>query len=246
MEAARVSGKALQLLGHSLSLPNCKMLFLLPFAFITLTTAQQVGTWQSENHPKLTWKKCTPSACESVNGEITLDANWRWLHETGNSAYNCFDSSGWDTRRCDTAENCTATCALDGADYKRSYGISTANSSISLSYVTRVDFGKNVGSRVYLLESVNKYQMFTLLGNEFAFDVNMSNVGCGLNSALNFVAMDEDGGMAKYPTNKAGAEYGTGYCDATCSRGQRFVGGKVRHPVLKVGSDVDRDDAGEQ
>lgn len=32
----------------------------------------------------------------------------------------------------------------------------------------------------------------------------------GLNGALYFVSMDADGGVAKHPTNKAGAQYGTG------------------------------------
>lgn len=45
--------------------------------------------------------------------------------------------------------------------------------------------------------------------------------------ALYFVQMDEDGGMAKYSTNKAGAKYGTGYCDAQCARDLKFVGGKA-------------------
>jgi cellulose 1,4-beta-cellobiosidase len=34
-----------------------------------------------------------------------------------------------------------------------------------------------------------KYQMFTLLGSEFSFDVDLSQVGCGLNAALNFVVI---------------------------------------------------------
>lgn len=39
------------------------------------------------------------------------------------------------------------------------------------------------------MENENKYQMFTLLGNEFTFDVDMSKVGCGLNGALYFVSV---------------------------------------------------------
>ena len=50
----------------------------------------------------------------------------------------------------------------------------------------------------------DKYQMFKLLGNEFTFDVDVSKLGCGLNGALYFVSMDEDGGKSKYSTNKAG------------------------------------------
>lgn len=43
---------------------------------------------------------------------------------------------------------------------------------------------------------------------EFTFDVDVSNMPCGVNGALYFVKMDADGGMAKYPTNKAGAKVG--------------------------------------
>jgi cellulose 1,4-beta-cellobiosidase len=37
--------------------------------------------------------------------------------------------------------------------------------------------------------------------------------------------MDEDGVMAKQPNNKAGAKYGTGYCDSQCPRDLKFIGG---------------------
>lgn len=67
--------------------------------------------------------------------------------------------------------------------------------------------------------------MFNLLGNEFTFDVDVSNLGCGLNGALYFVSMDQDGGLAKYSGNRAGAKYGTGYCDAQCPRDIKFING---------------------
>lgn len=77
------------------------------------------------------------------------------------------------------------------------------------------------------MASESKYEMFTLLNNEFTFDVDMSKIGCGLNSALYFVSMDADGGMSKYSSNKAGAKYGTGYCDAQCPRDLKFINGEV-------------------
>ena len=39
--------------------------------------------------------------------------------------------------------------------------------------------------------------MFHLLNQEFAFDVDVSNLPCGLNGALYFVAMDPDGGQVE-------------------------------------------------
>jgi cellulose 1,4-beta-cellobiosidase len=69
--------------------------------------------------------------------------------------------------------------------------------------------------------------VFNLLGNEFTFDVDVSNLGCGLNGALYFVTMDQDGGMSKYSGNKAGAKYGTGYCDSQCPRDIKFINGEA-------------------
>ena len=57
--------------------------------------------------------------------------------------------------------------------------------------------------------------------------MDVSNLGCGLNGALYFVSMDLDGGLAKYSGNKAGAKYGTGYCDAQCPRDIKFINGEA-------------------
>ena len=38
--------------------------------------------------------------------------------------------------------------------------------------------------------------------------------------------MDADGGASKYPTNKGGAKYGTGYCDAQCPHDVKWINGK--------------------
>ena len=86
----------------------------------------------------------------------------------------------------------------------------------------------NVGSRVYLMADETHYQMFKLNNQEFTFDVDMSNLPCGLNGALYFVEMDADGGLAKYSGNKAGAKYGTGYCDTQCPQDIKFINGQVR------------------
>ncbi|KAF6806545.1 exoglucanase 1 precursor [Colletotrichum sojae] len=193
-------------------------------AAVAAVTAQQAGTQQTETHPKLTWQKCTASSCSNVNGEVVIDANWRWLHDS--SGANCYDGNKW-TGKCTTATDCASKCAVEGADYAGTYGATTSGNALSLKFVTQHSYGKNIGSRLYLMNSATKYEMFTLTGNELAFDVDLSQVECGLNGALYFVQMDEDGGMAKFPTNKAGAKYGTGYCDAQCARDLKFVGGKA-------------------
>lgn len=71
------------------------------------------------------------------------------------------------------------------------------------------------------------YQLLKLKNKEFAFDVDVSNMPCGINGALYLVEMDADGGMSKFPSNKAGAKYGTGYCDAQCPHDIKFIGGQA-------------------
>ncbi|KAI1776803.1 glycoside hydrolase family 7 protein [Hypoxylon cercidicola] len=195
-------------------------------ALIGFASAQQVGKEQTETHPKLTWKKCTSGgSCTAVNAEVTIDSNWRWLH-TIQGTENCYDGNEW-TSKCSSAEDCATQCAIEGADYSKTYGASTSGDALTLKFLTKHEYGTNIGSRFYLMDGASKYQTFTLKDNEFTFDVDLSTVDCGLNAALYFVAMEADGGMASYPTNKAGAKYGTGYCDAQCARDLKFVGGKA-------------------
>jgi cellulose 1,4-beta-cellobiosidase len=75
--------------------------------------------------------------------------------------------------------------------------------------------------------SDSSYEMFKLKQQEFTFDVDVSNLPCGLNGALYFSQMEADGGKAKYSTNKAGAKYGTGYCDAQCPHDIKFINGEA-------------------
>ena len=70
--------------------------------------------------------------------------------------------------------------------------------------------------------------MINLKNQEFTFDVDMSNLPCGLNGALYLSAMDADGGLSKFTGNKAGAKYGTGYCDSQCPQDIKFINGEVR------------------
>jgi cellulose 1,4-beta-cellobiosidase len=41
--------------------------------------------------------------------------------------------------------------------------------------------------------------------------------------------MDADGGTSKYPTNTAGAKYGTGYCDSQCPHDIKFINGQANN-----------------
>jgi cellulose 1,4-beta-cellobiosidase len=196
---------------------------LLSFLFLVGAYGQQVGTDTPEVHPSLTWQSCSAAgSCTSNPGSVVLDANWRYLHTTGNT--NCYNGNTWDTTICPDPTTCSTNCALDGADYDGTYGISSSDDALTLQFVT----GTNVGSRVYLMASDDtNYQLFKLKNKEFTFDVQTSNLPCGVNGALYFSQMDADGGLSKFPTNKAGAKYGTGYCDAQCPHDIKFINAEV-------------------
>ncbi|CAK5267663.1 unnamed protein product [Mycena citricolor] len=184
-------------------------------------SAQQAGTLQAENHPTLPSQKCTAGgSCSTVQTSVVLDSNWRWLHSV-NGSTNCYTGNTWNTALCPDPATCTANCALDGADYSGTYGISTSGNALTLKFVT----GANIGSRVYLMANATSYQPLKLLNQEFSFDVDMSNLGCGLNGALYLTEMPMDGGISA--TNKAGAKYGTGYCDSQCPHDLKFINGKA-------------------
>ncbi|TVY22678.1 putative 1,4-beta-D-glucan cellobiohydrolase [Lachnellula hyalina] len=189
---------------------------------------QQVGTLQTETHPALTWSKCTSaSSCTTQSGKVVIDSNWRWVHDaTAGSYTNCYTGNTWDATLCPDDVTCAANCALEGADYASTYGATTSGNALSLTFVTKGSSSTNIGSRLYLMDTDTSYQQFDLLNNEFTFDVDVSNLPCGLNGALYFVSMDADGGLAKYSTNKAGAKYGVGYCDSQCPRDLKFINGE--------------------
>jgi cellulose 1,4-beta-cellobiosidase len=75
--------------------------------------------------------------------------------------------------------------------------------------------------------------MFQLKNREFAMEVDVSQLPCGLNGAVYFIQMDPDGGMSAHPNNKAGAKYGTGYCDAQCPHDMKWIYGEANVEVSK-------------
>ncbi|KAI0538305.1 cellulose 1,4-beta-cellobiosidase [Xylaria digitata] len=195
-------------------------------ALVATAKAQCAASLTAENHPALTWQQCSSGgSCSTVNGKVTVDANWRWVHNAQGT--NCYTGNEWDTGLCADATSCASTCCLDGADYSGTYGATTSGNALNLKFVTQGPYSKNIGSRLYLMKDDETYQGFKLLGNEFTFDVDVSNLPCGLNGALYFVSMDLDGGKAKHAGNTAGAKYGTGYCDSQCPRDLKFIDGKA-------------------
>ncbi|KFY21962.1 hypothetical protein V493_06949 [Pseudogymnoascus sp. VKM F-4281 (FW-2241)] len=192
-------------------------------ALAAAVSAQQAGTLVPEVHPSMAMKTCTSGGtCTTKNTKIVLDSNWRWLHSKSGST-NCYTGNSWDSTLCADPKVCAQNCAMEGADYPGTYGITVNNNELTLKFIQ----GANIGSRVYLMADDSNYQMFNLKNNEFTFDVDMSNLPCGLNGALYFSQMEQDGGMAKHAGNNAGAKYGTGYCDAQCPHDIKFINGEA-------------------
>ncbi|KAJ8489962.1 hypothetical protein ONZ45_g13373 [Pleurotus djamor] len=199
---------------------------LIAFTFAAAVLGQQIGTLTAENHPPISIQQCTASGCTTQQKSVVLDSNWRWTHATS-GATNCYTGNTWDTSLCPNPTTCANNCAIDGADYSGTYGITTSGNSLTLRFVTNGPYSKNIGSRVYLLDDQDNYLMFSLLNKEFTFDVDMSNLPCGLNGALYFSEMDRDGGKGRFSGNKAGARYGTGYCDAQCPHDIKWINGEA-------------------
>lgn len=214
-------------------------------ALLAVAGAQQAGTEKEETHPSLNWQKCTADGCTQQKGSVVIDANWRWVHSTEDTT-NCYTGNDvrlklslamckaqsqtdksfhpqWDKDLCPDDKTCAQNCAVDGADYEGTYGVTSDGDALTLTFVQ----DSNVGTRLYLMEDDSTYQMFNLTNSEFTFDVDVSELPCGLNGALYFSAMDADGGMSQYDGNKAGAKYGTGYCDSQCPRDMKFINGQV-------------------
>ncbi|KAH9119813.1 hypothetical protein AeMF1_007713, partial [Aphanomyces euteiches] len=147
-------------------------------ALVAFSAAQQVGTSKPEVHPSLPSQTCTASGCTTENTKIVLDANWRWTHNVGGYT-NCYTGNKWDTTLCPDPATCSKNCALDGADYTGTYGITASGNTVNIKLVTQGPYSKNVGSRIYLLEDDNKYKLFKLLNKEFTFDVDASQLPCG-------------------------------------------------------------------
>jgi cellulose 1,4-beta-cellobiosidase len=127
-------------------------------ALVAGATAQSVCSLTAENHPSLTWSKCTSGgSCTNVAGSVTIDSNWRWTHQVSGTT-NCYSGNKWDTSICTSGADCAAKCCIDGAEYSATYGITTSGNALNLKFVTKGQYSTNIGSRTYLMESDTKYQ----------------------------------------------------------------------------------------
>lgn len=175
--------------------------------------AQQIGTAVPEVHPKLPTMFCTVAGgCKTMQTSLVTDALSRSLHAVGQPAQACSVSN---KTQCPDAASCSKNCALEGVNYG-AMGVSTAGNAMTLRLFNGTGANaKTLSPRVYLVAEDDKnYQMLKLANQELTYDVDMSKVGCGVNGALYLSEMDPSGGRST--ANPAGAQYGTGYCDAQC------------------------------
>lgn len=176
-----------------ISLSEFVMKSCIAFATLAISIAQQKGTVTIENHPPLSIQSCelllegrnTSSVCSAESVALVIDANWyfnfyiilnyrilfqsrRWIHNTDGYT-NCYSGSTWNTEYCPDPVSCAKNCALDGADYLNTYGVSTSGSSANLVLKT----GSNVGSRLYILEVSKRIlgELFCEIFLEFQFAI---------------------------------------------------------------------------
>jgi cellulase len=203
------------------------MPFALPFiasALFGLATAQHVGN-ATEVHPRLTTWECTNSdGCVEKNSAIVMDALSHPVYQVNAPEYGCGTwGNAPNTTACPDAETCQKNCVMQGVSDYSKYGVTTDGASLRLDMLS--DDGSVLSPRVYLLsEDEETYEMLSLTGKEFTFDVDVSKLPCGMNGALYLSEMPADGALSDL--NKAGAYYGTGYCDAQCYT-TPFIGGEV-------------------
>lgn len=195
---------------------------------LALSLLIKLGTAQKpidppEVHPKITTWRCTEAeGCKEQTNYLVLDSLTHPVYQADNG----LSCGSWgnppNQTACPTKEECAENCVMEGIEDYSAYGVTTAGSSMTLYQLLD---GALKSPRVYLLdESQEEYEMLQLTGNEFTFDVDVTKLPCGMNSALYLSEMPADG--AKSALNTGGAFYGTGYCDAQCYT-TPFINGEV-------------------
>lgn len=108
-------------------------------------SAQQVGTLTTENHPAMPIQSCSAAgSCSTLSTKVTLDANWRWLHNKAGYD-NCYSGNLFNETHCPDGVTCAANCAVEGADYPGTYGVTASGGALTLKFVTEGSYSKNIG-----------------------------------------------------------------------------------------------------
>lgn len=191
--------------------------FLVIAPFLLGLVAAQSTDNTTEAHPKLTTYKCTTEGgCVPQTSALVLESSQHHIYQKDNPEYSCGDwGSGANATVCPDEETCQQNCILQGFPDYTEKGVYTNGSDLNIIMLS--EDGTENSPRLYLLnEAEDAYEMLQLVGQEFTFDVDMSKLPCGMNSALYFSEMEAKGGQDSSDIPVAGAAYGTGYCDAQC------------------------------
>ena len=71
--------------------------------------------------------------------------------------------SSWDPKVCPDGKTCAQNCAIEAGgvdEYENTYGVTASDDALTLGFVTKTQYGSNVGSRNYLLDDESTYKMF--------------------------------------------------------------------------------------
>lgn len=201
---------------------------------LLVSVAAQSGSesYSSEGGPDISLRKCkSKGSCKKETVKLTIDANWRWVHVQGDYK-NCYKGNLWIEEYCPGGDGkaCAQKCQLEGVSteqYKGTYGVTSikGGEGVQMKFVNKHEYGVSVGSRLYMYKQ-DKYEMFYVVNQEFAFTFNMKELECGMNGAVYFIEMQDNGGKG-IGNNDAGAKFGTGYCDAQCPHDIKFIDGEA-------------------
>ncbi|KAM7185780.1 putative endo-beta-1,4-glucanase celB [Naviculisporaceae sp. PSN 640] len=189
-----------------------------------LTATQGIGTTIPEVHPTLLTQTCTVTGgCTTKSTKLVTDALAHPIHSSTDPSKSCLPL---DATLCPDQVTCAQNCVIDGIQSYDSIGVFTSGNALTLrQYLLDGTQYKRVSPRVYLLNDDDKnYEALRLLNSELSFDVEISSLVCGMNGALYLSEVDMSG--SRHPElNPAGAQYGTGYCDAQCFTNPPFING---------------------
>ncbi|CCI10223.1 unnamed protein product [Albugo candida] len=194
--------------------------------FLQTGLTQKFPKDRKDNFPPLPLTVCeSKNDCKPKNTRVVADANWRELKGKGGEL--CYKGNQWNAEYCKTEHQPVTDCELQPIDYKNTLGVTTKDDELTLRFITPTGPDSYTeGSRLYLLGPESTYENFMLLNREIAFDIDLSQLPCGMNAAFYFSQMDMDGGVNRSGNpNQPGAEVGMGYCDAQSNRDNKFVNG---------------------
>ena len=99
------------------------MLSICALGSLGLATAQQAGTKNVEGAPHISLRECGAAGCSRTERSMTLDSNWRWIHDA-KGYENCYKGKEWVDKFCRDPTKCASDCALEAvsaAECRSSY-----------------------------------------------------------------------------------------------------------------------------